>query len=816
MTSNEQFFDRRQAPKGRNGHYPFRLTGSIESKPTQPGAIASTGYPDRFIDKVKHKRPETGTTASTPITTTKAAAAETARMAVNKSAGRKLLGAPTALKDCDSTRDDISSKYWELFLDLLLVVASSAIADDLQKDVSWRGALEFTLLYLTMINGYTLYTPTLTTRFEDSSLYHAAFLLLPYVCAVLYSALYSSLVTLRAFCGGALVQRLVVVVLLDGVADHMPRARVWCTYIRVVTLFTSLLLGAAMLFPSSYGTTILGTVGMMELLEVLVRADILPAQHSLPAHPPHTRARLTSLVLVTLGETVVTSMVRFQNAVASTEQWSTYGWTVGLCLVVVFAMMLLYVQMLPSLRDDAMNRSTLAETLLFVQHKLLGMALLAVGVGLRRTMEAARTGSLLTPNDGILLSCAVGVSMLLFLSIRLVQYHKPTQENTLRNAPSDVVFLKDLWWNSFFVAVAVPFQLLFAGIHDPLQSAAVYAFLLSAYCVIECSFTQVLAKFLPNNNNNNNNSGDAATTSTDNRGSSVPLSSSQSVSTVTLPSKDPLGLLGWTERAVQGHPQLSYLLQWSKRKVGEQQDFAIQLWKYYILGDDSARPGGPLQEGLSGGEDGQSLTNAAHNNNNNNNGATKQRRSSKEAIERKLLRREQRRLRKAAAAESGSTDTMPVSNVPKTTTTTTTKVLPKRPSRKSVPRDVSVPRTVTMPSTTMPLSSSPSTVAKPTTTTTKTRQSSTSSSPGTTGPPRRRVGGGKKRRSVKAPAVSSSGASHQERVLELIRVLDPTQVDNVDLLLLQFSGREDELIESLENMQQSMGGSNGAAVQASA
>lgn len=77
--------------------------------------------------------------------------------------GRKLFGAPILLQDWDQENEKgDATQYWELFLDLLLVAAASALADQFKNDQDFFG---FVVYFLILINSWNLYTHHITTRF---------------------------------------------------------------------------------------------------------------------------------------------------------------------------------------------------------------------------------------------------------------------------------------------------------------------------------------------------------------------------------------------------------------------------------------------------------------------------------------------------------------------------------------------------------------------------------------------------------------------------------------------------------------------------
>jgi low temperature requirement protein LtrA len=56
---------------------------------------------------------------------------------------RHLFGEPVLHQDWDDHGEEASVEHWELFLDLLLVTAAGAIADEYQENLTLHGFLEF-------------------------------------------------------------------------------------------------------------------------------------------------------------------------------------------------------------------------------------------------------------------------------------------------------------------------------------------------------------------------------------------------------------------------------------------------------------------------------------------------------------------------------------------------------------------------------------------------------------------------------------------------------------------------------------------------
>ena len=413
---------------------------------------------------------------------------------VNKSPGRKLIGPPVILQDWDTEAEELTSKYWELFLDLLLVALSSALADALKTNLTWLGFGEFAVLYLVSINGYTLYTPQLTTRFEDSTLYHSV-VLFPYLLGIAITSVNASFSTIRPYAFGNLLQRLVLLCMYGGIYYHIPRARAYCTHVGLAASLAAAMLLVAIVVPA-WGPAMLTAVALLEFLALFVQSRILPKEGFVPVNIEHVRDRLGCLVLVMLGETVVAATIKVRTfaAVGSTvADQNRYYWTLGLSFLLLFSFTLLYFHMQPAPKDNAMRQSRIRGIMLYAVHKLLGMALLGVGVGVRLMVEAVVRGVPMSEIDATVMSLSVGSSLTMLFAVRLTHYGAKYMNNS---DPPRIKMLKDCWWGTFIAFVTAPFLLYFANITDPVASAAVYAGLIASLCVIESGFTHLLADFL--------------------------------------------------------------------------------------------------------------------------------------------------------------------------------------------------------------------------------------------------------------------------------------------------------------------------------
>mmetsp|Transcript_33787 Transcript_33787/g.73221 ORF Transcript_33787/g.73221 Transcript_33787/m.73221 type:complete len:369 (-) Transcript_33787:1364-2470(-) len=310
------------------------------------------------------------------------------------STGRRLLGAPVLLQDWDAEAEEGAAQYWELFLDLLLVAAASSIADEFKNDLTPGGFAHFVVMYVILVNGWLLYTHHITSRFEDTSLVHS-FVLFVYLVGFGTCIVNASFEDARAFCVGAILLRLSVLIMLTSIAYCIPRARHFCKALAFVALLAIAGLGVPILFDGDDTMTEVGLwmgAGVESLAEVLM-VNMLRGERLVPINIDQTKERLGALVLVMLGETVLSVTITYRELKEehreeeedgeSQQHNSYYYWVLGLSFLLIFMFTLLFFHMQPDPAEHAFRRSRTYVTLCLLAHKVLGLALLCVGVSVK-------------------------------------------------------------------------------------------------------------------------------------------------------------------------------------------------------------------------------------------------------------------------------------------------------------------------------------------------------------------------------------------------------------------------------------------------
>mmetsp|Transcript_31559 Transcript_31559/g.74421 ORF Transcript_31559/g.74421 Transcript_31559/m.74421 type:complete len:241 (+) Transcript_31559:211-933(+) len=138
---------------------------------------------------------------------------------------RKLWSKPLLAADWHDEYEEKAASWWELFVDLLLVVTCSTVAEALEEDATSDGFIAFVTTFTLFFQGWNLYAQ-FCSRFIDNSLLHS-FQLFLYLLAT------SSMVTnangfeySEHFALSALLQRCSLLLMYFTAGLQVPRALV--------------------------------------------------------------------------------------------------------------------------------------------------------------------------------------------------------------------------------------------------------------------------------------------------------------------------------------------------------------------------------------------------------------------------------------------------------------------------------------------------------------------------------------------------------------------------------------------------------------
>lgn len=407
------------------------------------------------------------------------------------------------LHDWDNTAEEGEAKFWELFLDLLMVAAAGAVADGLKENPSLGGCSEFWILFLLFVNGLSSYTH-ITGRFEDWSLLHII-LLFSYILGTAIMILNASFEFFPAFTMGAIVQQSAVVFMLVPIYIHIPRAQAFCRSLATIICAEIAILLAALFFGhdtnATFWLSMVVTVGLG--LEFILCFSLKPGE-MVPDNIEHAKDRLGVLLLVMIGETVISTTIEYRRLVEEEDFEDTnkaigYYWILFSALVLVFSYSLLYFRVSPPPAYHAYRRSRTHGCLLLLIHKLLCGSVLAVGVAVKLTIhtffaeEEEQEQSLLTPFTSSLWSLSVGGSLLFLFCTRMLHYLGEVPRGT---EPPSIIKWMNIWWIVFAILAFFPFFIGLFWNKEPIWCIFSYASLVFATCLIDSIFAQFLEPYV--------------------------------------------------------------------------------------------------------------------------------------------------------------------------------------------------------------------------------------------------------------------------------------------------------------------------------
>lgn len=206
------------------------------------------------------------------------------------SIGRRLFSTATLRQDWHMEATAVNPGYWELFVDLLLVAAASAMADTFKEDQSWYGMYEFLLIYMAIINGWLLYTHHYTSRFHEGSLGHTLVLFF-YLLGMAVTIVNASYETAAAFSTGVIVQRAAWLVMLVPVASQIPRAKNFVVSLGGTTVL-SLVPHLVVACHSQWAVYMWTVAFVLDTLSEVILVVSLPGTKLVPINIEHSKDRL--------------------------------------------------------------------------------------------------------------------------------------------------------------------------------------------------------------------------------------------------------------------------------------------------------------------------------------------------------------------------------------------------------------------------------------------------------------------------------------------------------------------------------------------
>jgi hypothetical protein len=358
---------------------------------------------------------------------------------------------------CGTDSSQAVQCYWELFLDLALVAAAASLPEVLRKeDHPW---LEFSFLYLSIINGWYLYVHHFASRFKEASRLH--WCLVWIYCLAMMWGVVNAVDQYQNFNLAMIFQRLAVFVMLARVACYVSRAAPICALL--CFFISDAILCYTLAGADDEATVYLwGFAAVMEWLVDFFLAISLSGNLQIAYRLQDTVDHFWAVVLAPLGAIAVAAFTKNNNN--DNDNYSILFLASSVLLLTLFG--LLYYGLKEAAYSNAMEQSShVYRALLLMLLKLLGLALWSVG-GCLSVLLLDNDGNLYISN---LLGWSVGGSLILFLLLRV-----------FAGRPHD--WLEVLWilatWATYFFASTLPPT-------SPMVQLSVYVVLVSILNILE-------------------------------------------------------------------------------------------------------------------------------------------------------------------------------------------------------------------------------------------------------------------------------------------------------------------------------------------
>jgi hypothetical protein len=292
----------------------------------------------------------------------------------------------------------------------------------------------------------------------------------------------------------------------------IPRARYFCGVCASVTAVAMIGL-LVTLWAGQRDETQIVVLGLwmaaaVEFLTEPVMAHFLQGRRLVPVNIEHSKERLGALELIMLGETALSVTITYRELKEKSviEDEGSYYWVLGLSFLLIFMFTLLFFHMQPAPSEHAFRRSRIHGGLLLLAHKVLGLALLTVGVSVKLVVEAVVLREELSPFGSRLMGLSVSAAILNLLFMRYLHYGGKSEicmgVHVMRYYDDPKVDrLAQIWWWTVGVAWLIPLAGVLTGIfaERPLLSTAFHAGLLLVLCVVESFYTHVIDDMLQQN-----------------------------------------------------------------------------------------------------------------------------------------------------------------------------------------------------------------------------------------------------------------------------------------------------------------------------
>lgn len=410
---------------------------------------------------------------------------------------RLFYGVPQQAANWTGEYEERGSQWFELFVDLVLVVAWSNITDALYE--SELGIISSLFMFWLTVNlvqcAWLLYSQY-QSKFIDESFVHTIQLFV-YILGLAGIAAHIGAPELATELSVSLVlQKIPLIVMYSVTAFHSKRARPHMGYVACLQTASALICAVvAFTQPREYTPFVVSAWTLVVVLELpcdLIYYTVLQGRFMVPFNIDHVVERQNEFIMIALGESILSAMLKYGDLPAK-DRTPQFYICMALALLLAFSIGLLFYNVQPSRHANAYRRSFVRAVLVYFATCSLAPCILLISVGVKHAMNVTVTA------DGMISSAHtwmiygnVALVLHVIFWIRLGHFWgiEPKESD-----PAVVKKLAYQWWTVFAVWPVVPICI--AAVATTRISALWNMGLAAAVCgalvVIETCFTTWLA-----------------------------------------------------------------------------------------------------------------------------------------------------------------------------------------------------------------------------------------------------------------------------------------------------------------------------------
>lgn len=411
---------------------------------------------------------------------------------------RHLYGVPRFSADFEEEYDERAAQWFELFVDLILVVAWTNVTDGLFESEwrTWQGLFYFWLTMNVVQSGWLMYMHY-QSRFIDESFVHTIQLFV-FILGLAGIAVHIGDPEFSTELSQSMVvQKVPLISMYAATAVLLKKARASLSiYAGILILSTLLSAAVAITGPKEYTPFAVGAWTVVVLIEAtapLSTVLLLDRSKIVPINIDHMVDRTNAFIMIVLGESLLSSMIKYGSIPGEARTGTFYACMSGV-LLMAFSIGLLYYNVQPPRSASAFRRSHVRGFLVYFVTMFLSTAILLLSVGVKLCMHAITHNEAgIAPGDAWKMFGGLALVMHLIGWLRVGHYWG------VQPAPSDSPFEKKVmywWWGVFAAWPLVPMCIAAVAVGQEYLDPASMMGLASTVCLglvlAETTFTTVL------------------------------------------------------------------------------------------------------------------------------------------------------------------------------------------------------------------------------------------------------------------------------------------------------------------------------------